>query len=106
MALIHVTDPNGVKYEIDAPEGESLMQAMLDAGVEGILADCGGGCSCATCHCYIDEKDMQKVGEVNPMDDSMQDLAASERRDNSRLSCQIDFSVDLTGLQVVVPENG
>ena len=106
MAKIHVTDVNGASQTVDAPNGESLMSALLDAGIEGILADCGGGCACATCHCYIEGDGMDKVGAVNTIEDVMLNSAAMERRDNSRLSCQIDISDELDGLQVTVAENG
>ena len=105
MTKIHVTDTQGASHVVDAPNGESLMQALLDAGIEGILADCGGGCACATCHCYIEGDGMERVGGVNSMEDVMLDSAATERRDNSRLSCQIDISDALEGLQVTVAEN-
>lgn len=105
MPKIHVTDTNGASHVVDAPSGEPLMNAMLDAGIEGILADCGGGCACATCHCYIEGDGMSLVGEVNAIENAMLDSAASERRDNSRLSCQIDVSDAMEGMQVTVAEN-
>ena len=105
MTKIHVTDTQGASHVVEAPNGESLMQALLDAGIEGILADCGGGCACATCHCYIEGDGMERVGGVNSMEDVMLDSAATERRDNSRLSCQIDISDALEDLQVTVAEN-
>ncbi len=51
MTRIHVIDASGASHVVEAPKGESLMSALLNAGVDGILADCGGGCACATCHC-------------------------------------------------------
>ena len=105
MTTIHVTDAQGAKHEVEATNGESLMNALLDAGIEGILADCGGGCACATCHCYIEGDGMARVGEVNSIEDVMLNSAAMERRDNSRLSCQIDISNELDGLQVTVADN-
>ena len=105
MTKIHVTDAEGGRHVVDAPNGESLMSALLDAGIEGILADCGGGCACATCHCYIEEGGMDLVGEVNPIESAMLDSAATPRQENSRLSCQIDISDALDGLKVTVAEN-
>ncbi|MAT93580.1 MAG: (2Fe-2S)-binding protein [Halioglobus sp.] len=105
MTKIHVTDASGAKHIVEAPNGDSLMSALLNAGIEGILADCGGGCACATCHCYIEGDGMDLVGEVNAIENVMLDSAATERRDNSRLSCQIDVSDALDGLQVTVAEN-
>jgi 2Fe-2S ferredoxin len=71
--------------------------------VPGIDADCGGACACATCHVYVDEAFLDKVGKPSPMEDSMLDFA-SERKSNSRLSCQIGVSDALDGLRVTVPE--
>ena len=106
MPKIHVTDASGGSHVVDAPNGESLMSALLNEGIDGILADCGGGCACATCHCYIEGDGMDLVGGVNAIENVMLDSAATERRDNSRLSCQIDISDALDGLQVTVAENG
>ena len=103
MAIVHVTDAQGAKHEIDAPSGETLMQVMVDAGVEGILADCGGGCACATCHCYIEGNGMSVVGEVNIIEDNMLDNTEAPRKENSRLSCQIDITDEMDGLNVTVP---
>jgi 2Fe-2S ferredoxin len=105
MTKIHVTDAKGASHIVEAPNGESLMSALLNAGIDGILADCGGACACATCHCYIEGEGMDLVGEVNPIENAMLDSTASERRDNSRLSCQIDVSDALDGLTVTVAEN-
>ncbi|AQA17108.1 hypothetical protein BST95_01635 [Halioglobus japonicus] len=106
MAKIYVTDASGTDQVVDASNGDSLMNALLEAGVDGMLADCGGGCACATCHCYIEGDGMSLVGEVNAIENVMLDSAASERRENSRLSCQIDISDALDGLTVTVAENG
>jgi len=105
MAKIHVTDAKGASHIVEAPNGESLMSALLNAGIEGILADCGGACACATCHCYIEGDGMNQVGEVNAIENVMLDSAATERRGNSRLSCQVDVNETLDGLQVTVADN-
>ncbi|KAA1191977.1 (2Fe-2S)-binding protein [Pseudohalioglobus sediminis] len=105
MTRIHVTDASGASHVVEAPNGESLMSALLNAGIDGILADCGGGCACATCHCYIEGDGMDRVGEANSLENLMLDSAAAERRDNSRLSCQIDVTEALEGLKVTVAEN-
>ena len=68
-----------------------------------IDADCGGACSCATCHVYVDEAWLDKVGGVNPTEDAMLSLT-NERRANSRLSCQIPVTEELDGLVVTTPE--
>lgn len=91
------------QFAVDSPSGMTLMEAALDNNVPGIVAECGGACSCATCHVYIDEKWQSAVGEPNPMEDDMLDFAY-DRRENSRLSCQIVLVESLNGLVVHIPE--
>lgn len=79
------------------------MEAALENNVAGIIAECGGACSCATCHVYIDEKWYDRVGAPNPMEDDMLDFAF-DRRENSRLSCQIVLDESLDGLVAYIPE--
>ena len=105
MTKIHVTDAGGTNHVVDATSGESLMSALLEVGIDGILADCGGGCACATCHCYIEGDGMSLVGAANGIESIMLDSTATERRDNSRLSCQIDISDAMEGLVVTVADN-
>jgi 2Fe-2S ferredoxin len=89
---------------IDAPEGISLMQAAITNGVSGILAECGGAASCATCHVYVDEAWLDRLPPVGDDEEDMLDCTVSERRPNSRLSCQIELSSDLDGIVVRTPE--
>jgi 2Fe-2S ferredoxin len=93
----------GTEHEVDAKEGLTLMEVAVKAGVPGIDADCGGACACATCHVYIEDAFAAKTGEPSPMEESMLDFA-SEREDNSRLSCQIPVSQALEGMKVRLPE--
>ncbi|MCL4163024.1 UNVERIFIED_CONTAM: hypothetical protein GTU68_031149 [Idotea baltica] len=79
------------------------MNAAVDNLVPGIDADCGGECSCATCHVVVRDAWMGKVGKPNDREESMLDLNP-ERQDNSRLSCQVEVSDALDGLTVDVPE--
>jgi len=79
------------------------MQAAVKNGVPGIDADCGGSCSCATCHVYIKEEWLDKVGQASPTEEAMLSLS-SDRKDNSRLSCQIPVTEALDGLVVTTPE--
>jgi ferredoxin, 2Fe-2S len=94
----------GERQDIDVPVGHSLMEAAIDNSVEGIVAECGGACACATCHAYIDDAWLSKLPELNDMEDAMLD-ATSERRANSRLTCQIEMTDDLDGMVVHVAEN-
>lgn len=102
MPKITFIQPSGVDIEVDATVGTSLMQTAIDNMVDGILADCGGSCSCATCHCYIDEKFIDKLPEPSSTEDSMLDFVV-EPQDNSRLSCQVIVSDDMDGMVVTLP---
>jgi len=103
MPKITFIEHDGTEHAIDAEPGISVMNVALDNLVPGIDADCGGECSCATCHVMIDEAWMAKVGNPNETEESMLDLNP-ERQSNSRLSCQIPVSDELDGLVVNLPE--
>ena len=94
---------DGTETSIDAEIGNTVMNTALDNLVPGIDADCGGECSCATCHVLVDENWMEKVGQPSESEESMLDLNP-DRATNSRLSCQINVSEDLDGLIVNLPE--
>lgn len=102
MVMIRFVDSVGSEYSIEAEVGSSLMQAAIDNGVPGIMADCGGSCTCATCHCYVSEKYAPIVGEMGDMEDAMLE-AAIDRKDTSRLSCQILVSEDMEGIEIELP---
>lgn len=95
---------DGVGHEVDVDSGYSVMEGAINNNIEGIVAECGGACACATCHCYIDEAWVERLPEMDGMEDSMLD-AAYERQNNSRLSCQIEMTDALDGLVVKVGEN-
>ena len=93
--------------EITLPEvenGYSVMEGAINNNIDGIVAECGGACACATCHSYIDEAWLDKLPPMDDMEDSMLD-AAFERKNNSRLTCQIEVNDSLDGLVVHVAEN-
>lgn len=96
---------NGERYELDGESGTSLMETALAADVPGIDADCGGSCSCATCHVYVDAAWRERVGGPNELENGMLDFNAS-RGPGSRLSCQIPLNDELDGLVVQVAEHG
>ena len=80
------------------------MAAAVRNGIPGIIGECGGNCSCATCHVYVDDDFSASVGGAGDMEDDLLDLGvAADRRDTSRLSCQIPVTEDLDGLTVHVP---
>ncbi len=103
MPKIVFTEPGGGRREIDAPLGLTLMEAARQSGVHGVVAQCGGACMCATCHVYIDPDWAVRLGPREEMEEAMLEIAW-EPRANSRLSCQIQITADLDGLEVTVPQ--
>lgn len=104
MTKITYIDHEGTEREIDAKNGETVMETAIKNSIPGIDADCGGACACATCHVYIDEAFVEKVGAPQDMEQSMLDFAENVQP-NSRLCCQISVSDDLDGLRVTTPES-
>lgn len=103
MPRITFRQPDGTEVEIEAVIGDSVMETAVDNDVPGIVAECGGACSCATCHVYVDAAWYDKLPPPEPQEDGMLDCAY-ERRETSRLSCQIEVGEELDGLIVTVPE--
>jgi ferredoxin, 2Fe-2S len=103
MPKITFVGHDGTSQSVEGELGMSVMRAAIDNLVPGIDADCGGECSCATCHVYVDPAWMAKVGQPGDREESMLDLNP-EREATSRLSCQIPVTEELDGLVVRVPE--
>jgi 2Fe-2S ferredoxin len=94
---------DGVEHVVDGVVGRSVMEAAVDHDVPGIDADCGGCCSCATCHVYVEADWRERVGERTDMEADMLEVN-DDARESSRLCCQIEVSEALDGLVVRVPE--
>lgn len=103
MPRIVFIEPGGARREIDAPLGITLMEAARQNGVDGVVAQCGGACACATCHVYIDREWLAKLQPPEDMETGMLENAW-QPRDNSRLSCQVHITADMDGMLVRVPE--
>jgi 2Fe-2S ferredoxin len=103
VITINFIEPNGAEKTVAAEPGLSLMEVARMNGVEGIVADCGGECACATCHVHIGAVWRERLG---PRSDDETDLLefAKGTSDDSRLSCQIVVTEDLDGLEVRIPE--
>jgi 2Fe-2S ferredoxin len=101
MPTITFVQPDGTATPVEAVEGESLMQAAINACIDGIVAECGGNCMCATCHVYVDAAGLPAMAEG---EDALLDGAAAERRPNSRLACQIPVTPALEGITVDLPD--
>jgi 2Fe-2S ferredoxin len=90
--------------EVEALSGDSVMETAIDHDVAGIIAECGGACSCATCHVYVDPAWLPKLPAPAPIEDGMLDCVL-DRQPNSRLSCQIRMRDELDGITINVPES-
>jgi 2Fe-2S ferredoxin len=101
MPKLIVTKRDGDIVELEGESGLSVMEVIRDGGIDELLALCGGCCSCATCHVYVDQ---QFAGTVAPMGEDENDLldSSDHRNATSRLSCQIPFSDALDGLRVTI----
>jgi len=103
MTKILFIEHDGTEHPVEVEPGGSVMLAAVTNGVPGIDADCGGACSCATCHVYVNEEWLEKLEPIDAMEEAMLSLS-SDRKENSRLSCQIKVSEELDGLVVTTPE--
>ena len=90
--------------EIEIPVGWTVMEGAVQNDIDGILAECGGGCACATCHVYVDNEYLQLTTPMSDVEADMLECVAAERKDNSRLSCQIRMSEQLEGIMIEIPE--
>jgi 2Fe-2S ferredoxin len=104
MPLVKFISADGREHEVHVTSGTSLMHAATDNGVDGILADCGGACSCGTCHCYVDEAWVEKAGAPDEVESQMLEFVI-DPEPNSRLSCQITVTDALDGLTVRLPKS-
>lgn len=104
MPTVVFVTPQGERREIVANEGESVMRTALSNLVPGIIGECGGELSCATCHVYVDEDWADRLPPLSADEESMLDVAAAEPDPTSRLSCQLTCSVDTDGLVVRLPD--
>lgn len=103
MPTVNYVMPDGSVIVAEVDEGRSIMEAALASGVEGIIGECGGVCSCATCHAYIDSEWIEKVGEAVDDEADMLEFLDSCKPE-SRLTCQIHMTDELDGIKVYIPE--
>ena len=100
MGTLKVKDRDGLIHELDAQIGSTIMEIIRDAGLD-IEAACGGCCACATCHVYVTNEKIQKLKLIDDDEESMLDQAFSVLN-NSRLGCQIEYSIDLDGMELTL----
>jgi 2Fe-2S ferredoxin len=103
MPNIVFVQPSGDSKTVDAKAGHSVMHASLTHHVAGILGECGGSMTCATCHVYVDPEWMSRLPPMSDQEGEMLDFAAAARMDGSRLACQIEMTDALDGLRLALP---
>jgi 2Fe-2S ferredoxin len=102
MAKVTFLQPGGEAQVFEAPAGKSVMEVATTNMVRGIIGECGGSCSCATCHVYVEDPWYDKLLPADPMEQGMLE-GAVEPGPKSRLSCQIEVTETLDGLTVRIP---
>ncbi len=101
MAHITYKQADGTATVVDVPVGCSVMRGAIDNGIGGILAECGGGAICATCHVYVEQSSAGPLPAMDELEDELLQATASPRLGGSRLSCQLPAT---EGLIILVPE--
>jgi 2Fe-2S ferredoxin len=104
MPKVTYISHEGETTTIDVPVGTSVMEGAVKNGIDGIVAECGGACMCATCHVYVDPAFLDKLPPIDEEQEEMLGATAAERKSNSRLSCQIAMKPEYDGLIVRMPE--
>ena len=101
MPKLIVVDRAGVEKTIEAQAGLTLMEAIRDNGFDELLALCGGCCSCATCHVYVDPAFADKLPAMSEDENDLLE-SSDHRNETSRLSCQVPLTADMDGLKVSI----
>ncbi len=104
MIKIHFVDHHHLVSPVEVEPGTTLMQAAVDNGIAGIVAECGGFCSCATCVCSVDPNWVDRLEPANEMEAAMLESVAATTA-HGRLSCQITLTQEMDGLTVHLPES-
>lgn len=102
MVKLTFVEHSGERYILEVPKGTSVMEAATNNGLPNVIGECGGVCACATCHIYIDQDWLNRVGPPGETESEMLELAI-DPNESSRLGCQIIMSDELDGLIVSLP---
>jgi 2Fe-2S ferredoxin len=103
-AKVSYVQPDTRRDTLDLREGLSLMQGATGNGIDGIVAECGGNCLCATRHVYVEPAQLALLRAISAEEDALLDSTAAERLPNSRLSGQIRVTPDPDGLVIHLPD--
>ena len=103
MTKITYIENNGKSHTVEVAEGLTVMEGAVQNNIPGIDADCGGGMACATCHVYVKDEWFDRINKKSEGEDDMIDQAYEPKK-SSRLSCQIQVSPEIDGLEVHLPE--
>ena len=104
MPKVTYIEHGGIRHTLDLDGGTTVMEGAIYNNIPGIVAECGGACSCATCHVYVAADWIDRLHPPEDMELGMLECAL-ERRPNSRLSCQITLNDEIDGLVVEIPEH-
>lgn len=104
MVKLIFRNPDASEQMVDAEVGQTVMETATRAGIDGIEAQCGGACACATCHVYIAEDYLARLEPIGPVEETMLDFAENVLP-VSRLSCQIRVTEALDGMIVQTVES-
>ena len=104
MPKVKFIDAEENVTEIDIEPGENVMSLALDNMVDGVLGECGGAMACATCHCYIDKEQQEHFEPASMMEEAMLEMVP-DRRENSRLSCQLELTEETPDIEIHLPSS-
>ena len=106
MVRIRFIDKHGKPHDVDAAPGKTLMEVAVENMIAGVLADCGGACACATCHCHIERSWWDRIGQPGEDEAAMVGGAFGYEPQSSRLTCQIKVTEAMEGVEVRAADNG
>jgi 2Fe-2S ferredoxin len=103
MPTLVFIDQNGTSRTLNGDAGASAMEIAVQNGVAGIAAECGGACSCATCHVYV-EQNLEVFSQPDETERELLEYTAADRMPHSRLGCQLKLEIGREGVVIRVPE--
>jgi len=101
---LHFKTSDDTLHTIDATVGDSVMETAIKNDIDDVIAECGGSLICSTCHVYLEDATVAVVPEAEDAELDMLEGVASERKANSRLSCQIIITEEMNGHTILTPD--